>query len=122
MIYAAVLCLAINIYHEARGEPVIDQIAVAAITMNRVKDRDYPDSVCEVVNQPYQFSWTLSKPKINDKKSFKRAKRIAAAYYYGMLKNPVGARKYFNTKPLGKRFDTPYKPIKLHKRSKHVYY
>ena len=31
----ALLCLALNIYHEARGEPLKGQIAVASVTMNR---------------------------------------------------------------------------------------
>lgn len=56
---AAVLCLALNIYHEARGEPIDGQIAVAAVTLNRVHDPRWPDNVCDVVYQPHQFSWTL---------------------------------------------------------------
>lgn len=51
-------CLALNIYHEARGEPVLGQIAVANVTLNRVADSRWPSTVCEVVYQPKQFSWT----------------------------------------------------------------
>lgn len=58
MIEAALLCLALNVYHEARGEPTEGQLAVAQVTMNRVHSMYWPDSVCEVVWQPYQFSWT----------------------------------------------------------------
>ena len=64
-------CLAMNVYHEARGEPVLGQFAVAAVTMNRVKSARYPDDVCRVVyqkgwsskHQRYvaAFSWTLDK-------------------------------------------------------------
>lgn len=54
----AVQCLALNIYHEARGEPLMGQYAVAMVTLNRVGSRHYPDSVCGVVLQGYQFSWT----------------------------------------------------------------
>lgn len=59
---AAVLCLALNIYHEARGEPIDGQIAVAAVTLNRVQDPRWPDTVCDVVYQPNQFSWTNHAP------------------------------------------------------------
>ena len=51
-------CLARNIYHEARGEPIMGQIAVAQVTLNRADDRRWPSSICEVVYQPKQFSWT----------------------------------------------------------------
>lgn len=50
-------CLALNIYHEARSEPVEGQVAVALVTLNRVKSDRYPGTVCEVVKQYKQFSW-----------------------------------------------------------------
>ncbi|HIE75488.1 MAG TPA: cell wall hydrolase, partial [Gammaproteobacteria bacterium] len=51
-------CLALNIYHEARGESHDGQVAVAAVTLNRMQSASYPDTVCGVVWQPHQFSWT----------------------------------------------------------------
>lgn len=51
------VCLAKNIYFEARGESVKGQIAVALVTLNRVKDRRYPNTVCGVVYDNKQFSW-----------------------------------------------------------------
>jgi len=57
-------CLALNIYWEAKSEPVLGQIAVAAVTLNRVLDKRYPTTICEVVRQggqdrlhSCQFSW-----------------------------------------------------------------
>ena len=44
-------CLAIALYHEARGEDELGQIAVAQVILNRVKSRKYPDTVCGVVYQ-----------------------------------------------------------------------
>lgn len=61
MIETALLCMALNIYHESRGEPVKGQIAVAQVTLNRVNHKHYPNSVCEVVTQRKQFSWTIDK-------------------------------------------------------------
>lgn len=58
-------CMMKNIYHEARGEPLEGQIAVANVTMNRVAHSRFPNSVCEVVFQRKQFSWTLSRAKVN---------------------------------------------------------
>ena len=51
-------CLAMNIYHEARGERWEGQIAVAHVTMNRVAHDEWPNNVCDVVYQKKQFSWT----------------------------------------------------------------
>lgn len=54
----ASLCLADNIYHEARGQGTAGWLAVANVTINRVKDSRYPDTVCEVVHQgPHRPSW-----------------------------------------------------------------
>ena len=49
-------CLAMNIYHVARGVPVVGQIAVAQVTMNRVEHNYFPDTVCTVVWEEDQFS------------------------------------------------------------------
>lgn len=56
-----VTCLADNVLFEAGSEPEEGQIAVALVTMNRVKSGNYADSVCGVVKQKTngtcQFSW-----------------------------------------------------------------
>jgi|TARA_R110000822_G_scaffold61714_9_gene152364 spore germination cell wall hydrolase CwlJ-like protein len=54
---AAVACMALALYFEARGEPVVGQIAVGHVISNRVADPRYPDTVCEVVMQGPTYSW-----------------------------------------------------------------
>lgn len=50
-------CMAVAIYHEARGEPRKGQEAVASVIMQRVAVRHrWGDSICEVV-VPVQFSF-----------------------------------------------------------------
>ena len=44
-------CMAQNIYYEARGSSLADQAAVADVVMNRMQDRRYPNTICEVVKQ-----------------------------------------------------------------------
>jgi N-acetylmuramoyl-L-alanine amidase len=44
-------CLALAIYHEARGEPLPGQFAVAVTILNRVRSNAYPDTICGVVYQ-----------------------------------------------------------------------
>lgn len=77
MITTAILCLAFNIYHEARGEPLDGQLAVAAVTLNRVLDPRWPDDVCKVVYQPKQFSWTTSPAPIRNMEAFATALAVA---------------------------------------------
>lgn len=62
MISAAVLCLAMNLYHEARGESLAGRLAVGFSTMNRVADKRYPDTVCGVVKQAKYHGWDLDNP------------------------------------------------------------
>lgn len=56
-----VLCLADNILFEAGYEPTDGQMAVAVVTLNRLKSGNFADSICGVVKQKTgntcQFSW-----------------------------------------------------------------
>ena len=70
-------CLAKNIYHEARGEPYWGQAAVAMVTLNRVDDRRWPNTICAVVKQPRQFSWVGVAGKPQDRNAWLRALAIA---------------------------------------------
>jgi|TARA_R110002074_G_scaffold132543_2_gene275913 spore germination cell wall hydrolase CwlJ-like protein len=87
------LCLALNIYHEARSEPFIGQLAVSQVVINRVYDKRFPNDVCSVVFQgpvykhkksipvkhKCQFSWYCDgkSDKPIDKDAFNKAKDIA---------------------------------------------
>jgi len=58
-------CLTRNIYWEAANEPFEGKVAVAQVTLNRMRSGKFPDSVCGVVYQKNvfyervvcQFSW-----------------------------------------------------------------
>jgi len=53
-----VCCLAVAIYFEARGEPLAGQYTVGQVVLNRVEDERYPNTVCDVVFEDKQFSFT----------------------------------------------------------------
>ena len=90
-----VKCLARNIYHEAANEPEEGMVAVGVVTLNRVKDPDYPKTVCGVVTQRKsakklrncQFTWVcqrIAAPNTIDprwQKSVHIAKKLAAGGY-----------------------------------------
>lgn len=50
-------CIAVAVYHEARGESLEGQLAVARVIMNRAASGKYPSSWCGTVKQPWQFSF-----------------------------------------------------------------
>ncbi|MCI5166834.1 MAG: cell wall hydrolase [Candidatus Electrothrix sp. GM3_4] len=51
------LWLTLNVYHEARSEPQIGQLAVAHVTLNRASQNK--KTVEQTVTAPRQFSWTF---------------------------------------------------------------
>lgn len=53
-----VFCLAQNVFWEARNQDTDGREAVAHVTINRVEARRWPSTICEVVWQHRQFSWT----------------------------------------------------------------
>lgn len=77
IVTTSIICLALNVYHEARGEPVDGQFAVAAVTLNRVMDPRFPDDLCDVVYEPDQFSWTADPAPILEPEAFALAMEIA---------------------------------------------
>lgn len=90
-------CLARNVYFESRGEPKRGQYAVANVTMNRVKSKRFPNTVCGVVHQKNQFSWTRRAPKVTDNKSYKEALGIAKEVYYDEVTDYSKGAHYFHS-------------------------
>jgi len=88
-------CLALNVYFEARGEEAEGQLAVALVTINRMRSRHYPNSVCGVVWQKRQFSWTHDgkSDRPTDKRAWKLAQKIAHFTYQRFNKLSDRSRK-----------------------------
>ncbi len=107
------ICLAENIYWESRNQSLQGKLAVAHVTLNRVKNNKFPDSICEVVKQTKfypsgkidlhscQFSWYCDGksdlPK--NEKSWAEVMQIARLF---LKKTPSditeGSLWYHNTK------------------------
>lgn len=71
--------LAMNIYHEARGETLEGMFAVGVVTLNRVKSDRYPNTIEGVVKQRNQFSWYWDgkSDTVLEMKSWSTAKSVA---------------------------------------------
>lgn len=51
-----VYLLARCVYAEARGEPYVGQVAIAAVVLNRVKSSEFPNTIAGVIYQPWAFT------------------------------------------------------------------
>ena len=91
-------CMALNIYHEARSEVVEGQIAVAHVTMNRVKHSYFPNSICDVVYQNKQFSWTwlVDDHTPHEKKAWEQSQTIARDVMIGNTVDPSKGATFYH--------------------------
>jgi spore germination cell wall hydrolase CwlJ-like protein len=78
-------CLAEALYFEARGTGARGKEAVAHVILNRMKDREFPSTVCGVVRDRCQFSYRCDgRPEtMTDAASRARAYRTAEAVLAG---------------------------------------
>ena len=123
-------CMALNIYHEARGEDYLSQLAVADVTMNRVLSHRFPNSVCGVISESRvkpnwrgemvpvkhkcQFSWYCdgADDMPSEGRSWSNAKAIAnnknywgitkgALFYHSMEVTPFWADSFIKLGTIG---------------------
>ena len=115
MIAEAIVCLALNIYFEARGESDLGKRAVAYVTVNRTTNNN---EICKVIQAPGQFSWLPAKRPVTDSRAFQDAKRLAkeviedsdrsndptngATYFHNEDVHPKWAKKFKRTLKVGK--------------------
>ena len=119
-------CLAMNIYHEARGEPDMGKYAVAQVTLNRVASQRYPNDVCRVVHQrareTAQFSWTLDDitdiPK--ESKAWLDSIRVAKEVYRQEKTADIGDALFYHADYVNPRWAS--KKDKVAKIGRHIFY
>ncbi len=122
-------CLALNIYWEARSEPVRGQLAVAHVTMNRVRNRAYPNTICKVVYQgdqhtlgACQFSWWCDgrSDQPTEYKAWQTSKTYARRVIEGRSKDPTGGALFYHLYTI-----SPYwsaKKQRIARIGSHIYY
>lgn len=124
----AVHCLADAVYYEAALEPREGQEAVAQVVLNRVRDPDFPSSVCGVVFQGAdqstgcQFSFTCDGSMARPPEAiyWKQAEDVAKRALDGYVAASVGTATHYHAD-----YVLPYwSPtlIKLGKFGKQIFY
>jgi spore germination cell wall hydrolase CwlJ-like protein len=122
-----VKCLTDNIYFEARNEKDIGKKAVALVTLNRLKDEDYPNTICKIVHQrnqyKCQFAWTCErKNKIYDPFAYNECRKIAkhVMLNYEVMYDVTKGATNFHRKDIRPEWANPRK--KTVAIGKHVFY
>lgn len=83
-------CLVRNVFHEAGGEPLAGKIAVAQVTLNRVRSERWSNTICGVVYEPNQFSWTKQNKTANAemlRASERAVEKFISGYHIPEIKN-----------------------------------
>ena len=123
-----VKCLAEAIYFEARGENVVGQYAVAEVILNRVDDKQFPNSVCDVVSEgatklhSCQFSYNCDgKPEyINDLKSYERILKLANMLYDGTARLLTGGATFYHSRDVAPSWTSELR--KTREIGRHLFY
>lgn len=82
------MCLALNGYYEARGEPPEGELLVNQVVLNRVNDGRFGDTVCDVIKEKAsrrcQFDWVCSSgsKRPADPEAFERSLTLAQELLY----------------------------------------
>ena len=107
MMLYEIMCIAMAVYWEARGEPLAGRFAVAEVIMNRTHDPRYPDDACSVVydggetRHECEFSFFCDgksdQPDINSV-AWYSAQLIARAVYEGRSAPVVGDATHYHTR------------------------
>lgn len=117
-------CLAQNIYFESRGESYEGQAAVAWVTLNRLMNEDFPNTICRVVWQRSQFSWTHdgNSDTPRDAASWQRAQTIALDVVdnYSAENDPTNGSTYFHERKISPSWSKHFE--RVGQIDNHVFY
>ena len=88
-------CLSKAVYHEARGEEIMGQAAVAHVVLNRVRSEKYPSTICQVVNQPHQFTDIRHTQPDYSSEEWTTTVEVAILSYVGFIDDPTEGSKWY---------------------------
>ena len=104
-------CLALAMYWEARGEGERGMLAVGSVVLNRVENRQFPNSVCEVVYEggetpPCQFSWWCDgkSDRPRNQMQWRAALNVADKLLSNQTHDPTGGALFFHSASIKSSF------------------
>lgn len=92
------MCIALAVYMEAKGESLVGQISVAKVIQNRMARESA--TACEVISKKNQFPWfdnltQTKKKKILKSDSYTKALTLAKRVTYKTIEDPTKGALYF---------------------------
>jgi hypothetical protein len=92
-------CLTDAVYYEARGEGPAGEAAVAQVVLNRVRHPSFPKTICGVVFQGCQFSFTCNGAMRAHREAaaWSEARKIASRALAGAVVANIGNATHFHT-------------------------
>lgn len=142
-------CMRLNIYHEAGNQSHRGMEAVALVTLNRVRTKHYPTTVCGVVNQyaynsrgkkVCQFSWRCNGrnhepkllvrnargemvPNLLEIEAWDRATQVAEAALEGRINDFLGRATHYHADYVNPKWaNVPSRYHRLAVVGKHIFY
>jgi len=120
----ALICLALNMYHEARGEPLAGRIAVAQVVINRTHSPQFPNTICDVVKQAKtynnhpirnqcQFSWYCDgkSDKPTDQTDWEKAVNLSTSILLDNIPDITEGALYYHATSVNPYWTNHYTPV-----------
>ena len=134
----ALVCIALGVYFEARGERTVGQYAVAQTILERVAHPGYPNDPCAVVRQGPTYIGSNAFPIRNkcqfsfycdgrsdrpaDQVAWKKAMTVAKVAYNGGVKDLTGGATHYHAAYVLPRWAAHYSFQQTARIGKHIYY
>lgn len=121
-------CMTQAVYFEARGESARGQAAVATVIMNRVKNPNFPKTVCGVVYQgashhngcQFSFACDGMVERVAETTAWSRARQVAARALSGAVLRDVGSATHFHTTDVSPQWGS--RMLRVAQVGLHVFY
>ncbi|WP_158498844.1 cell wall hydrolase [Magnetospira sp. QH-2] len=121
-------CLALNVYWEARSESLDGQLAVAGVTLNRMRSEEFPNTICGVVTQGLgkrhqcQFSWWCDgkSDEPTEEGAWKLAKMVARYALHANDRDPSQGALFYHANYVQPEWISKLKRVR--KIGRHIFY
>ena len=108
-------CMALNIYFESAVEPLAGKLAVSQVVLNRVKERNWPSTICEVIKEgPTYKNWKGNVYPVKDRCQF-------SWWCDGKVDVPHPGRVWENSKKVAKLVMTNNRMVDITEGSTHYH-
>ena len=122
------MCIAQAVYFEARSEPLVGQVAIAEVILNRIVDERYPDTACAVVFQnqhrrhkcQFSFACDGQSDRPRNTRSWEKALKVVALVMNGERSGVAKRATHYHASYVNPRWSAHLN--KLGQVGRHIFY